>query len=395
MMKPLSWPLALAAACMLFSTNLPATDLPIGSGNAPPKAVDGVEDDLGRQIDAVPRRLPALKGTFTVTGSVDALAETEEAVWAIVAVPQRLLPTHSLIRSDIPSGHAADLGNIGGFAGGALTVAEGSVWAAEGAGGEKVHRIDPASGRIIASIDVSRNPMGLAYGAGAIWVTAADKVNKAGGVLLSVRGLSLYRIDPATNRVVASVSIPIADPPANTMPGTMLAFVGNAVWTGDAWSGTVVRIDPAGERVVATLEAPQLESSGARGIYSLRTIGDRLLLTRYGYKGGRGAEANLVTELTVWQIDQATNRITGEPAHLAREGVVLAIIDGVGWLGSSRVDGLTRVNPMTLQPLAQPLMVGHPVYAIAGGGGSLCAIAGARRTAGDDRNISWVTCVAP
>ena len=48
----------------------------------------------------------------------------------------------------------------------------------------------------------------------------------------------------------------------------------------------MVRIDPAGERVVATLEAPQLESSGARGIYSLRTIGDRLLLTRYGYKGG-------------------------------------------------------------------------------------------------------------
>ena len=124
-------------------------------------------------------------------------------------------------------------------------------------------------------------------------------------------------------------------------------------------------------------------------------MADRILLRRSGFKIDRSAPAAVPTDVTVWAIDSATNRIAGEPARLVREGVVLAFIDGVGWLGSTRTDGLVQVDPITLQALGQSVSVGHPVYGIAGGGRSLIAIAGAGRTAGDKSPLSWVTRIVP
>jgi streptogramin lyase len=185
------------------------------------------------------------------------------------------------------------------------------------------------------------------------------------------------------------------EPPANNFSAPMLQFASGTLWTGDALTGTVVRIDPANNRVVATIEAPRTESTDSRRyFYSLHAVGDRLLLQRLGIKGKRGADS-LVTDVTVSQIDPETNRFAGEPAQLVRDGAVLAFVDGVAWLGSTQEDGLTRMDPATLRALAKPIMVGHPVYAIAGGRGSLLAIAGARRTAGDNSGTSWVTRVVP
>jgi hypothetical protein len=357
------------------------------------------EDDGGAPVAAAGRRLPALRGSFTTQGSVDAVAITDEAVWAIVAVQGRgiaSLPTHFLVRSDIRSGYAADLAQIGGFVGGDLTVAEGSVWAAEGGGGDKVHRIDPITGKTVASIAVTRNPMALTSGAGAIWVSASAKASKAGGVLLSASGLAVFRIDPVTNQVVASVPLPMPEPPWNAFPSAGLAFASGSLWACDTLSGTVVRIEPAGERVVATIEAPRSDSSDARRYsYSLHAVGDRLALRRNGIKGTRGPDAGLVTDVTVWQLDPETNRFTGEPAQLVRDGAVVAFVEGVAWLGNTRADGLTRVDPVKLEPLGEPLLVGHPVYVIAGGSGSLLAVSGAGRTGGDDRNKSWVRRLVP
>jgi sugar lactone lactonase YvrE len=311
-------------------------------------------------------------------------------VWALVAVPQRALPTHSLIRSDIASGHANDLGRIGGFAGGEIVIAEGSLWAAEGAGGDKVHRIDPANGKTVATVQVNRNPTGLVHGAGSIWVTAAERSS-----VLGVQGLAVYRIDPAENRIVGSVPVPLPDSPAEGIPWAMLAFARGAVWTGDSRTGAIARIDPAAGRVVATIERPRTEASAKRYGFTLHSAGDRLVLVRRGFRIERGVQSAPVTDVTVWEIDTEANRIAGEPAQVARDGVVLCYVDGVAWLGSTRVDRLTRVDPITLQPLGPALSVGHPVYVIAGRGGSLLAIGGAGRTAGEDRPISWITRVVP
>lgn len=381
---------ALAAAGVLLSSSAAATE-PTAAAEPPPKSESATERSVGTAAAGTARRLEALKGSFTVNGAVDSVTVTEDAVWAIVAVPQRLLPTHSLIRSDIASGHAADVGRIGGFAGGALLLAEGAVWAAEGLGGEKVHRVDPATGRIVASIAVARNPTGLAHGAGAIWVVASEESNKAGSLLLNVTGLALYRIDPGMNQVVASIPIPMADRPANTTIPAMVAFAGGAVWAGDSLTGSVLRVDPADNRIAATIDPPRAESTDVRRNHALRAVGDRVLLQRFGFRLPRGAGVATVTDITVWEIDAATNRFADRPAEVMRDGVVLAYVDGAAWLGSTRTDGLVRVDPATLQPLGPPVSVGHPVYALAGGRDSLLAIAGARRTAGDERDISWIT----
>jgi hypothetical protein len=393
--------LVLAAGCALTLSVHATADQPPGAGRTSATA-GNVEQDVARRADGPPLTADALRGTFTVTGWVVATAITDEAVWAIVAVPQRGVgrpPTQSLVRSDIPSGRVADLGNIGGFAGGALLVAEGSVWAAEGLGGEKVHRVDANSGKIVASVDVPRNPTALTYGAGSIWVTAAEKVTKAGGVLLGVRGLAVHRIDPAANKVMASVPLSLPEPPANRSGSAGVEFSGGAVWACDALSGTVVRIDPASERVVATIEAPQADSSDARRYsYWLHAAGDRLLLRRYGSKVSRTVGAAPITDVTLWRIDPETNRLSGEPAQLVRDGVVLGFADGVAWIGNTQADGLTRVDPATLKALAPPIMIGHPVYAIAGGGGSLLALGGAGPAAlasASNPGKSWVKRFSP
>lgn len=385
----------LLAASVLLSFDVVAADTATGGSEITRPIAVEQNGERGPSIEGESRKREPLKGTFTVNGSVSAVAVTDDAVWAIVAVPQRLLPTHSVIRSDISSGHADDLGSIGGFAAGDLAVAEGSLWAAEGLGGKRVLRLDPVTGKQIAGIDVQLNPTVLAHGAGAIWVVAAEKASKAGGVLLSVRGWAVYKIDPASNRVVASIPIPTVDPPRNVMSSAMLAFARGAVWAGDGFSGAIVRIDPSGERVVATIGPPRSELPDTVRVFRLVAVGDRLALRRDGIKGGRGPDAGLVTDVTVWEVDTAGDRIRGEPAQVVRDEVVLGIVDGLGWLGSTRTDGLTRVDPFTLKPLGRPMLVGHPVYAIAGGRGSLVAIAGARRTQGDSSGMSLATRVAP
>ena len=50
-----------------------------------------------------------------------------------------------------------------------MAVGAGSVWVASGDG--TVSRIDPNSGRVVATITVGGTPEDVAVGAGAVWVT--------------------------------------------------------------------------------------------------------------------------------------------------------------------------------------------------------------------------------
>ena len=56
-------------------------------------------------------------------------------------------------------------------------------------------RIDPATNRVVGSIPVGRGAIGVAVGAGSVWV--ANAIDH-----------SLTRIDPATNRVTATIRVP-------------------------------------------------------------------------------------------------------------------------------------------------------------------------------------------
>jgi DNA-binding beta-propeller fold protein YncE len=71
---------------------------------------------------------------------------------------------------------------------GRIAAGEGGVWITEGHRGQRVYRIDPKTNTVAATLSVGEEPWDIGVVAGAVWV---------GG-----RG-AIHRIDPATNAVTS------------------------------------------------------------------------------------------------------------------------------------------------------------------------------------------------
>jgi len=89
----------------------------------------------------------------------------------------------------------------------------------------------PTAGAATQRIGVAK-PIGVVSGAGAIWVAAAD-------------GDAVWRIDPATQKVTAKVEV--GDTPLR------VAYDGKLVWATVFSADRVVAIDPASNQVVTTV----------------------------------------------------------------------------------------------------------------------------------------------
>jgi branched-chain amino acid transport system substrate-binding protein len=132
---------------------------------------------------------------------------------------------------------------------GGLAVGAGDVWLAGDAFGRRLWRVDPASHRTVASIQLAFVPDAVAVGEGAAWVT-------------SLLGDRVVRIDPATNRIVATIGV-------GRGPEAIAAGDG-AVWVTSSIDDTVSRIDPATNRVAATVPlagTPRGVAVGAGGVW--------------------------------------------------------------------------------------------------------------------------------
>ena len=105
----------------------------------------------------------------------------------------------------------------------------GSLWVADNPD-NLVLRVDPASGRVTARIH-TQYPAAIACGDGGLWVSWWNK--------------GVHRIDPRTNRIVATASTPA--------PLVLLAVGGGFAWVSNESAGTVSKIDRAGN-VVAVYE---------------------------------------------------------------------------------------------------------------------------------------------
>ena len=117
---------------------------------------------------------------------------------------------------------------------GAVTSAFGSIWVGNGAA-LTVTRLDPRTDAVLASISTPDPASVVGVGAGAMWVT-------------SFPGNSLTRIDPVHNRVTRTISLA----PRGTGPLGVTVF-GGFVWVANhngAPSTSVSKIDPATMRVV-------------------------------------------------------------------------------------------------------------------------------------------------
>src|SRR5262249_4861955 len=80
-----------------------------------------------------------------------------------------------------------------------------TVWVATRGASHELWRIDADTGRKVARIPLPITPTRVALGAGSVWVTGYHWSNG----LPASRGGTVLRIDPATNRI--SASIPLGD----------------------------------------------------------------------------------------------------------------------------------------------------------------------------------------
>jgi YVTN family beta-propeller protein len=111
----------------------------------------------------------------------------------------------------------------------ALAVGDGAVWVTSEAAGVLSH-LDPRS-RSVTPINVGNGPVAVAASRKAVWVANSEDA-------------SVWRIDPATNRVRDTITV--GEGPS----GVALTPGGGSVWVSSQLAGTLSKIDPAARRVV-------------------------------------------------------------------------------------------------------------------------------------------------
>jgi YVTN family beta-propeller protein len=162
-----------------------------------------------------------------------------------------------------------------------IAASDTAVWVSDWRS-DTVVRVDPATNRPVATIpNLPNGPTGIAIAPGSVWVASS-------------RANVLTKIDSATNQVVASLPTDLVPLPVTYAYGSI--WVRNEFREGN---GTVQRVDPQTSRVVATI--PVGPEIGRDGLDSLADLAGGVWV------------AGLQTE----EIDPATNRVTRRLRHSA------------------------------------------------------------------------------
>ena len=117
----------------------------------------------------------------------------------------------------------------------------GAVWISDPSA-SVIRRFDPETEKLTADIAVGRQPQFLAVGEGSVWT-------------MDQLGASVSRIDPATDAVSATIKL------GETVQGGDIAVGGGFVWLHSS-NTLLFKIDPATNEVVARYGP----SSGSRGV---------------------------------------------------------------------------------------------------------------------------------
>jgi virginiamycin B lyase len=200
-----------------------------------------------------------------------------------------------------------------------VAISDDAVWVGS-TGPNAVHRIDPKTNRLVASVTVPGEPCaGLARGFGSLWVP------------LCAATPSLAKVDLAANRLTAVFAV-----------GPAAAEGGITTGAGSVWlivdkSGTLARIDPDTGAIRQTVRVPA-------GSYNPFFDGGRIWVTR-----AEGAELSGV------------DAITGSVLASVRTGPnprFLTVAAGAVWTLNQGDGSLTRVDLRTQR--ANTIALGTP-----------------------------------
>jgi YVTN family beta-propeller protein len=208
-----------------------------------------------------------------------------------------------------------------------VVIGQGAVWVANKLD-NSVSRIDPETNRVVATVPADDGVADLAVARDAVW-TGGDR-----------QGVPrVARIDPRTNRVVATV--PIGSQPSG------LAVTDDAVWVATLVDGTITRIDPRTNQVTATIR------TGGRPVHV--AADDQAVWVAY-------PQDNLVR-----RIDPQTNRVVAKLRVAQPQDLALGF--GSVWVPSGRSGVVMRIDPQTNTATQSIRVAGKPNAIAVGAGG--------------------------
>lgn len=251
-----------------------------------------------------------------------------------------------------------------------MAIDSNAVWTSNGAR-NSIARIDPASNRLVATVPVGGSPCsGLAAGFGSIWAPSCQVQR-------------VERIDASTNSVTARVQTGVADSEGGIAAGA------GSVWIMTDQNGTLARIDPTTNTVLRTIN---MDSAS----FALTATDDAVWVTSSGHNRlirvdprtnqvsahidvGPSPRFLCVTEDSVWVLNQGDGTVTrvDSESHQvvstikvgkAGPGGDIAFGEGAVWVTMVNVP-LTKIDPATNRVTHQ--FVGPGGDAIRSGFGSL------------------------
>jgi streptogramin lyase len=229
-----------------------------------------------------------------------------------------------------------------------IAVGADAVWVSD-SGKSNVYRVNPRTDRVVATVHLGGSPVNIATGAGGVWVDD-DSSGR------------LDKINPATNRLVARIELPDSVGP--------MAVAGGSVWVIDTRDGqgqSLLRINPANDKITERVplygNATSVRAIAASGPYLW--LGDRRFLvtqinTRSGAKittlvaggdaiGAYGTVAFGVGpagggSTTGIAIQLDANHREGAPTYpIGRVPVAVAVGPDAAWVANFEDATLTRI----------------------------------------------------
>jgi basic membrane protein A len=252
----------------------------------------------------------------------------------------------------------------------AVVVGHGSVWVANADDGT-VSRIDPETRKVVKTIGIGAPVSDLAVGGEAVWVA-----NGSEG--------TVSRIDPGSNAVVAEVDL---RGPNRLAPSPVHALTrgAGAIWVASG-DNRVVRVDPATSKVVAEISVPSapVDLVVYEGAVWVELVGERLARIEPRTNGvtasvaigdpvsiAAGAGAVWIADLfgVMRRVDPTTAAVT-DTVRVGREPSAVGFGGGAVWLASSSSGEILRVDPRTIG-ITATVRVGNVPTDVAVGEGSV------------------------
>jgi CubicO group peptidase (beta-lactamase class C family)/streptogramin lyase len=198
-----------------------------------------LHDNAIARVDPATDRVVEIVAVGT---TADFLAPSADSLWI---AGNQFSPNPPLIRFDATTRKAvATIPNLGLIEG--LLATPDAVWASLRDTAEVV-RIDPATNQVAARFKAGTNPQSLALGDGSLWV--------ANGI-----GHYLTRMDPATGKIQAIIQLDQhgdARDPGYGCGCQSVTIDANGVWAVAHDTHSLVRIDPQTNRITSSLTLPK------------------------------------------------------------------------------------------------------------------------------------------